>query len=75
MLSAAELFEEAASVSRPTFDSWLATLSDADRASIVENAPNQNISHTAFAKVVKVLGGKFGKESVTAWRKSNGHSR
>ena len=72
MLSAAELFKEASKSARPTIDAWLATLSDADHASVVENAPNANISHSAFASVVKALGGKFGKDSVTAWRKANG---
>lgn len=75
MKSAVELFQEAARTSRPTVDSWLETLSDADRAAVVENAPNPNVSHSAFTGVVKALGGSFGKDSVTAWRKSNGHGR
>lgn len=73
-MSAQELFEQEVKPARLSFDVWLGSLAEADRSVFVKRATDTSISHAAFVRVAKALGGSFAKETVTSWRREHGFS-
>lgn len=73
MLSeAAAMFTAALTSQRSTFDDWLNTLPEDDKALFVLHANNQGLSHSAMWRIAKSLGARVSKDTLTGWRKSSG---
>lgn len=56
-------------------DRWLETLHKEDREALLAAAPDTGITHRALLDVVTSAGLRIGRDSLTEWRKANGHPR
>lgn len=74
-MSLRSLFEEELKPDQSPLDVWAASLSEKDRADLMEFAAHPGLSHSAFHRIVKSKGVAVGKDSVTGWRKAHGFPR
>lgn len=74
-MSLRALFEEELKPEPNTIDKWAASLSEKDRADLMEFAKHPGLSHSAFHRIVRGNGVQVGKEKATEWRRAHGFPR
>ena len=74
-MSLAARLQEAKEKTKPKFEQWIAELDDEDRDALFAAAVDPAMSSSAITIAVRAAGGRVGKETVDAWRRTVGNAR